>query len=69
MNTQHGLQQIGATTIAELGIDGLNDIQHGLPGSKWSIRDRNISFLVLTVFAIELAVSKCQLMNHVERRP
>jgi len=32
VNAQHGLQRVGATAIADLGIDGLNDGQH--PGPR-----------------------------------
>ncbi|MNZ78119.1 hypothetical protein D3C78_966830 [compost metagenome] len=69
VNTQHGLQRIGATTIAGLGIDRLNHGQHSWSGKQRLHTGKERFFSSLTAFAIELAVREGELVTHIEPRP
>ncbi len=60
---------VGKTTIADLWIDGVNDVEHHLPREQLRHARQENLFPSLTAFAVELAVGKCQLMSHDELRP
>lgn len=64
MNTQHGLQRIGPSAIARLGIKRLDDSGHILPWQNLLHAGEENLFSGLTALSAEFTIGEGELMAH-----
>ena len=66
VNTQHGLQRIGPSAIARLGIKRLDDFHHVLPWQNLLHAGQENLFSGPTALTAEFTVGEGKLMTHDE---
>jgi hypothetical protein len=66
VNTQHGLQRIGPSAIARLGIKRLDDSGHILPWQNLLHAGEENLFSGLTALSAEFTIGEGELMTHDE---
>ncbi|OSM02604.1 putative transcriptional regulator LYSR-type [Escherichia coli R424] len=64
VNTQHGLQRIGPSAIARLGIKRLDDFHHVLPWQNLLHAGEENLFSGLTALSAEFTIGEGELMAH-----
>ena len=64
VNTQHGLQRIGPSAIARLGIKRLDDSGHILPWQNLLHAGEENLFSGLTALSAEFTIGEGELMAH-----
>lgn len=64
VNTQHGLQRIGPSAIARLGIKRLDDSGHILPWQNMLHAGEENLFSGLTALSAEFTIGEGELMAH-----